>query len=110
MTLSLALISVVMVQVYGFRALGVQYLGKFVATKRLGDGKPMGLMDLFVGALESVSEVSKVISFTFRLFGNIFAGQVLLFVMGFLIPFLVFGILIFWDWNCLWASFRPLCL
>jgi len=97
MTLSLALISVVMVQVYGFRALGAQYLGKFLATKRLGDGKPMGLLDIFVGLLESVSEVSKIISFTFRLFGNIFAGQVLLFVMGFLIPFLVFGILIFWG-------------
>jgi len=96
--LALALISVVMTQVYGFRALGAQYLGRFVATKRLGDGNPMGLIDLAVGALEAISEFAKIISFTFRLFGNIFAGQVLLFVMAaFLIPFLVFGTLIFYG-------------
>jgi F-type H+-transporting ATPase subunit a len=97
-TLALAIISVVMTQVYGFRALGVQYLGKFLATKRLGRGNAMGLLDLFVGVLESISEFAKIISFTFRLFGNIFAGQVLLFVMAaFLIPFLVFGTLIFYG-------------
>jgi F-type H+-transporting ATPase subunit a len=96
-TLALALISVAMVQVYGFRALGAGYLGKFVNTAKLGRGNPMGLLDLFVGGLESISEFSKIISFTFRLFGNIFAGQVLLFVMGFLIPFLFFGVLVFWG-------------
>ena len=97
-TLALAIISVVMTQVYGFQALGVQYLGKFMATRRLGDGNPMGLIDLAVGALEAISEFAKIISFTFRLFGNIFAGQVLLFVMAaFLIPFLVFGTLIFYG-------------
>ena len=96
--LALAIISVVMTQVYGFRALGVQYLSKFIATKRLGDGNAMGLIDLIVGALEMVSEFAKIISFTFRLFGNIFAGQVLLFVMAaFLIPFLVFGTLVFYG-------------
>jgi F-type H+-transporting ATPase subunit a len=97
-TLALALISVVMTQVYGFRALGAQYLGKFIATRKLGQGNAMGLLDLFVGALESISEFAKIISFAFRLFGNIFAGQVLLFVMAaFLIPFLVFGTLIFYG-------------
>jgi len=97
-TLALALISVVMTQVYGFQALGVQYLGKFMATRRLGQGNAMGLIDLAVGALEAISEFAKIISFTFRLFGNIFAGQILLFVMAaFLIPFLVFGTLIFYG-------------
>jgi len=97
--LALALISVVMTQVYGFRAHGANYLGKFVATKRLGQGNYfMGLIDLVVGALEAISEFAKIISFTFRLFGNIFAGQVLLFVMvAFLIPFLVVGTLIFYG-------------
>jgi len=97
--LALAIISVVMTQVYGFRALGVQYLGKFIATKRLGEGNYLfGAIDLIVGALEAISEFAKIISFTFRLFGNIFAGQVLLFVMAaFLIPFLVFGTLIFYG-------------
>ena len=97
--LALALISVVMTQVYGFRALGANYLGKFIATKRLGQGNLfMGLIDFVVGTLEAISEFAKIISFTFRLFGNIFAGQVLLFVMvAFLIPFLVFGTLIFYG-------------
>jgi F-type H+-transporting ATPase subunit a len=97
--LALALISVVMTQVYGFRALGANYLGKFIATKRLGQGNLfMGLIDFVVGVLEAVGEFAKIISFTFRLFGNIFAGQVLLFVMvAFLIPFLVFGTLIFYS-------------
>ncbi len=43
-------------------------------------------MDPVVGLLELVSEISKILSFSFRLFGNIFAGQVLLFVMAFILP------------------------
>ena len=43
-------------------------------------------MDLMVGVLELVSEFSKVLSFTFRLFGNVFAGSVLLFLVGSMIP------------------------
>jgi F-type H+-transporting ATPase subunit a len=97
LTLSLALITMVMVQFYGFQSLGIKYLGKFIATERLRKRQWMGLVDVFVGVLEAVSEVSKIISFTFRLFGNVFAGQVLLFVIGFLIPFLVFGSMIFWG-------------
>jgi F-type H+-transporting ATPase subunit a len=49
----------------------------------------MKVIDLFVGLLELVSEFAKIVSFTFRLFGNIFAGAVLLFVMSFLVPFFV---------------------
>jgi F-type H+-transporting ATPase subunit a len=96
-TLALALTAMVMVQVYGLRTLGAAYLTKFVNATNLSKGNPMGAIDLFVGGLETISEVAKVISFAFRLFGNIFAGQVLLFVMGFLIPFLVFGVMIFWG-------------
>ena len=55
------------------------HAGKFLNFK----GGPIGL---FVGALEMVSEAARVISFTFRLFGNIFAGEVLLIAMAFLIP------------------------
>jgi F-type H+-transporting ATPase subunit a len=43
----------------------------------------------FLGILELISEFSKIISFAFRLFGNIFAGEVLLTVMAFLMPFVV---------------------
>lgn len=99
-TLSLALISVVMVQVIGFQALGIGYLTKYFNTpalKKLGNairkpgfGGPLDLLmpfiDIFVGILEIVAEISKVISFTFRLFGNIFAGAVLLFVIGSIFP------------------------
>lgn len=83
--LALALISVFWTQVVGVRALGGGYFRKFFLPSMTG----MKLIDLIVGLLELVSEFAKIISFTFRLFGNIFAGMVLLFVMSFLIPFLV---------------------
>jgi len=55
----------------------------------------MGLMDFAVGLLEIVSELSRIISFGFRLFGNLFAGQVLLFVIPFLagalLPLAIYG-------------------
>jgi len=99
-TLSLAIISVVMVQVIGFQALGLGYLTKYFnapaakslgrAIKKPGFGGPFDLMlpliEIFVGLLEIVAEISKVFSFTFRLFGNIFAGAVLLFVIGSIVP------------------------
>ena len=97
--LTLALMSVVMTQVYGIQALGFGgYVGKFVRLERLSGGNlMMGLVDLFVGALETIAEFAKIISFTFRLFGNIFAGAVLLFVMSFLIPFVAPGVLVFYG-------------
>jgi F-type H+-transporting ATPase subunit a len=49
----------------------------------------MGLIDFVIGLIESISEIGKVVSFSFRLFGNIFAGEVLLGVMAFLIPYLI---------------------
>ncbi len=82
LTIGLALVVMVMVQVYGFQALGAGYLTKFFNFK----GGPVGI---FVGLIELISEFAKIISFGFRLFGNIFAGQVLLFVMAFLVPFLL---------------------
>lgn len=97
-TVTLALVSVVMTQVYSIRALGWSgYLGKFLQMKRMGEGNAMGIIDTFVGVLEAIAEFAKIISFAFRLFGNIFAGAVLLFVMGFLIPFLFPGVMIFYG-------------
>jgi len=46
-----------------------------------------GPIGLFVGLLEAILEVARIISFGFRLFGNLFAGGVLLLVIGFLLPF-----------------------
>ena len=83
--LAIALISVVWTQVIGVQALGGSYFRKFFLPNMTG----MVVIDLFVGILELVSEFAKIISFTFRLFGNVFAGVVLLFVMTFLVPFVV---------------------
>ncbi len=81
MTLALAMIAVIAIQYFGFRALGFQYTTRFISFK--------SPINFFVGLLELVSEISKVISFAFRLFGNIFAGEVLLTVMAFLMPFVI---------------------
>ena len=88
-TFALALVAVVMVQVIGFKALGWGYLTKFWNTKHFFDKPIFGFIDFGVGLLELVSELSKVLSFAFRLFGNLFAGAVLIFVMGSLVPFFV---------------------
>jgi len=88
-TLALAIISVTMTQVFGLRTLGLDYVNRFIPFKSFWDllgGKAMKGMDLIVGPLELVSEFAKIISFSFRLFGNVFAGEVLLGVMIFLIP------------------------
>lgn len=75
-TLALALITVVMTQVYGISYLSLGYFKKF-----FNFSDPIMF---FVGILELISEVGKILSFAFRLFGNIFAGEVLLVVITFL--------------------------
>lgn len=85
-TVGLALVSVFMTQVIGFRALGFSYFGKFINIAGLAKNPIFGVIDFFVGILELVSELAKILSFSFRLFGNIFAGTVLLFVIGTLVP------------------------
>ena len=78
-TLALAIISVVMTQYYGFKYLGIKtHIGKY-----LNISNPV---NLFVGILELILEAARIISFSFRLFGNIFAGEVLLTVIAFLLP------------------------
>jgi F-type H+-transporting ATPase subunit a len=102
-TISLALVSVLLTQYFGVMALGVGYFGKFIAVggfvkaftgKGLGcvgriAAFGMGIVDFFIGIVEAISEIGKIVSFSFRLFGNIFAGEVLLGVMAFLVPYLV---------------------
>ncbi|MEZ0394981.1 MAG: FoF1 ATP synthase subunit a [Anaerolineales bacterium] len=88
-TVALALIAVVAVQVMGVRAQGIQYFTKFWNTKTFFSKPIFGVIDWGVGLLELVSEFSKILSFAFRLFGNIFAGSVLLFVMGSLLGSIV---------------------
>lgn len=85
-TVALALISVFMTQVLGVRALGARYFEKFINVKGIFSRPIFGVIDFGVGLLELISEISKILSFSFRLFGNIFAGSVLLFVIGTLVP------------------------
>lgn len=79
-TLALALISVCVTHYIGMK----QY-GFFSHWKKYFNFYPNPIMG-FVGLLELISEFSKMISFTFRLFGNIFAGEVLLLVIGAIAP------------------------
>lgn len=80
-TLALAIISVTMIQFYGIQFLGFKtYISKFLNFK-----DPIYFV---LGILEIISELSKIVSFAFRLFGNVFAGEVLLTIVAFLVPVL----------------------
>lgn len=81
-TAALAIIAVVMIQVIGFQAQGPAYLSKFFNTRRMFKVPFFGAMDFLVGLLELISEVSKILSFAFRLFGNMFAGIVLVAIVA----------------------------
>ena len=97
-TIALALVSVVVTQIIGVRALGISYFTKFVNTKTLFTVPMFGVVNFLVGFLEAILELAKILSFSFRLFGNIFAGSILLFVVGSLVPvFLQSGVLMF-EW------------
>jgi F-type H+-transporting ATPase subunit a len=102
MPLALAFISFVFVEYFGLKEGGFRYLSKFVNVglffRSLGEiakGKRAGFMDLitgfiniFVGLLEALSELVRIVSFTFRLFGNMTAGEILLLIAAFLIPWI----------------------
>jgi F-type H+-transporting ATPase subunit a len=81
MTIALALISVTATQFFGIKFAGLAYFKKFINFS--------SPINFFIGLLELVAEFSKIISFAFRLFGNIFAGEVLVSVIKFLIPLLI---------------------
>jgi len=105
MPLALALISFVFVEFFGIRAHGgFRYLAKFInvgqffrSTGQLFTGKLRaglsgmftGVVDIFVGALEALSEFIRIVSFTFRLFGNMTAGEILLLIAMFLVPWVL---------------------
>ena len=94
--LALALISFIFVEYWGIRSHGLGYFKKFFAIGGLLRLRPAGLIDAFVGFLELISEFVRIVSFTFRLFGNITAGEILVVMITFLVPFVavefVFGL------------------
>ncbi len=87
LTVVMALLSVGATQFFGFYHLGArEHLSKYFNFRALRKG-PMGAIDLIVGLLEIVSETARIVSFSFRLFGNIFAGSLVLAAFAFILPF-----------------------
>ncbi len=91
-TLALAIVSAVATHVMSIRTVGLKdYISRFVSTNPI---------NLIVGLLELVGEVTKTISLSFRLYGNVFAGTVVLgIISGFAaliapIPFLALEIIV----------------
>ncbi len=103
--LMLALVSFTCVEYWGVTSRGVrQYLSNFLRFGQFirglgqlvrGRVKPalsgilFGAIDIFVGAMETLSEFVRIVSFTFRLFGNMTAGEILLLVIAFLVPWVL---------------------
>lgn len=78
-TLALGIVAFGAIQIFSIQALGVGgSIGRFISTK-----DPMSFA---IGPLEIILEFAKIFSFGFRLLGNVFAGEVLLAVMTFLVP------------------------
>ena len=103
MPLALAVTAVFFIQYFGLRSLGRRYVAKFVNVggffRSAGQivrgglsaglsGMFAGVIEIFVGFLELLSEFIRIISFTFRLFGNMTAGEILILVAVFLVPWL----------------------
>lgn len=95
LTVMLAIMSMVLVQVYGVYAQGPAYFEKFINLSALGNlgKKPLGAIDFVVGLIEIISEIGKIVSLAFRLFGNLFAGGVALMAISFLVATLVPGVI-----------------
>ena len=80
MPLALAIISFVFVEAWGFKAQRFGYLREFVRFR--------SPIEFFVGVLELVSHLIRLISFTFRLFGNMVAGEIIVVMITFLLVFM----------------------
>jgi len=88
-TLALALISVFMTQVIGVQTQGLRYFTKFINFTTMFKKPFFGFMDFLVGLLELISEFAKILSFTFRLFGVMFSGFVLVALVATMLPVFV---------------------
>jgi len=79
-TLMLAILSFLVIEITGIVTIGVvKYGGKFLNFH--------SVIGFFVGLIELFSEIARIISFSFRLFGNIFAGEVLILVVIYFLPY-----------------------
>ncbi len=81
-TLALAFISFFTIEITGLAVLGaLKYSGRFVNFS--------SPVNFAVGIIEIVSNLGRRVSFSFRLFGNIFAGEVMILVAGYFLPYLL---------------------
>lgn len=80
-TLALAIVAFLVIEISGVAYLGLHYFSKFFNFK-----SPLGF---FVGLIELISELARLISFSFRLFGNMFAGKTLILVAMFFVPYIL---------------------
>jgi len=102
--LALALISFVFVEYLGIRENGFGYFARFISVSgikhglsqlvhgqlRAGlGGMGMGVIQMAAGGIEALSEFVRIVSFSFRLFGNMIGGEILILVTLFLVPWLV---------------------
>ncbi|MCX6007433.1 MAG: F0F1 ATP synthase subunit A, partial [Chloroflexi bacterium] len=88
LTLSIALVSFCFIEFLGFTKIGPLHyidsffqfsaIGKAIKNKQWGSAFGFGFINIYVGLLEILSHFIRVISFTFRLFGNMTAGEILL--------------------------------
>jgi F-type H+-transporting ATPase subunit a len=101
MALALALVSFIFVEYFGLKVHGLRYLTKFFNFGSFFKGAHVlvrgnlsgglsgifhGGIHIFVGFLEAIGELVRIVSFTFRLFGNMIAGEILILVVFFLVP------------------------
>ncbi len=98
LTIGLSIISFIAIQAFGIGTLGLNYFQKFINIHALGtlSKNPLGAIDFIAGLFEIVSELGKLVSLSFRLFGAIFAGGLLyavfLFLFGAVIPIIILGL------------------
>ena len=96
-TFGLALGAVIAIQIISIKEWGVLgHLGKFFKFKEVAQGFKKGisdgfiaLIDFFVGLLDIIGEVAKVVSLALRLFGNMYAGQVLMIILFGAVAFVI---------------------
>ena len=81
-TLALALMTIITINIMAVRAKGI----KLSVSRYINFSSPI---NFFIGILELIGEIAKIISLSFRLFGNVFAGEVLLIITGFLAPYII---------------------
>ncbi len=105
MTLALAICAVLFIELMGLTGRGFKhYIGEYInvgelirGIKLIFKGKLVdglmayvtGVINVVIGILEAISHMTRMVSFTFRLFGNMTAGEILVLSATFLIPWIM---------------------